>query len=282
MHAKRTRMIPLLVATLMGWLGLLAVVFASDPAAFSHKVHVTDQQLECTDCHDVESPTGPALPLEGCTNCHDESIGSYTKKVPEKTTEFVFDHPRHHAAGTPCLSCHTAEFKTEADLPGTPARNYEACADCHRTKLSPPKNLSCVACHEKDLKKERPADHNGAWSSRHGDEATWRNSETHGKDCTFCHGRNGCKSCHRSQMPRSHTAVWRKVAHGAAAGWDRSSCRTCHETGTCIRCHRNSKPRSHVPSWQVTHKLQATLDRQRCNICHTQSYCARCHHDKNP
>ena len=280
MNAKRTRRIPWLLA-LAGWLGASAFVFATDPVVFSHKIHVTDQQLECTDCHDVEAEGGPALAPEGCLNCHDETMGSYSKKVHEKTVKMAFDH-RSHTAKVTCLKCHTTDFSTEASLPGTPARTYEACASCHSEMIPAKKALDCASCHGSNLKQERPADHQDGWTMRHGNEATWREFASHGKECTFCHGRNGCKSCHRSQKPRSHTAVWRKLSHGKAAGWDRSSCRTCHETGTCIRCHRSVKPSTHVASWQYNHELPASLERESCALCHAASYCARCHRDTRP
>lgn len=127
------------------------------PIKFSHKVHATDNQIDCQYCHhtaeDSKSAGIPAASL--CLNCHSivrEGTHSGRFEIDKIHTaidsmhpiewvrvhqlpDFVyFNHSQHVTAGNvSCMECHGAieemdVVKQENDL------SMGWCLDCHRTK----------------------------------------------------------------------------------------------------------------------------------------------------
>jgi hypothetical protein len=179
-----------------------------------------------------------------------------------------FDHRR--AAGTACVSCHTA-----ASGDGKPASHIATtnnCASCHNTVAWLPVIAvdhmqvqgSCVSCHN-------------------GTIATGR-SRTHvasGSDCQTCHTTNAwtparfdhtavathtCRSCHdgvhASGLPTNHvlTAAQCDTCHGTLA-WIPAKLDHTTLTSNCLSCHNNKVALGVSP---------AHLNTQRdCATCHS-------------
>jgi hypothetical protein len=68
--------------------------------------------------------------------------------------------------------------------------------------------------------------------------------KTHGKwgsqgfqDCTLCHGRNSCKTCHKGvTMP--HPPAWVAIhGHNGASFAVGANCFLCHKDEFCENCH---------------------------------------------
>src|SRR5262249_26251513 len=116
--------------------------------AFSHKVHVVDQGLECITCHRAwEKSDDPGMPsLAQCQLCHEELDA---KKPPEHQVtalfadkkynaarvmklpdEVVFSHQKHATRGDECLVCHAAIEHNEFVTPKL-AKGMDDCTSCH-------------------------------------------------------------------------------------------------------------------------------------------------------
>lgn len=110
---------------------------------FSHKFHIEDYGLECTDCHhdDIEAETYLA-----CGSCH-----------PSEFNEaFRTDHPERFPDDEACLRCHydtPTETLSDDDRPDTdfiPLRAdafHTQCMSCHEENGGPYGDDSCNDCH---------------------------------------------------------------------------------------------------------------------------------------
>lgn len=253
----------------------LALVGAAAPKPFSHKIHVEAQEMPCQGCHDTKVDP-PALKTKGCNNCHEDGPPPYAGPRSARLSKIKFPHLAH-AAKLDCARCHK-DVVEEKHAAAQPLVAPTDCAKCHEEKKVAVSMPACARCHGEDLKRARPADHDGAWPLRHGAEAHWRVFGDHGKTCADCHRASTCTSCHLTTEPKSHTGLWRVRTHGKAAGWDRDGCRTCHETGLCVRCHSETKPINHTAGWMQTHGLVAgARTNETCNVCHQTGWCASCH-----
>lgn len=245
----------------------------SGPAPFSHKLHVTEQEMPCNSCHDLQAEP-PKLKTKGCTNCHDEEAPPWAKPT-SKDLGVEFSHQTHGALD--CSQCHQAVVE-DAQPAGAPLLAPSACWTCHADKKIKLPEAACAKCHGVDAARVVPRDHDGTWRRGHGAAAQWRAFGEHGKTCADCHRPSTCTACHQQEKPMSHTGLWRVRTHGLAAGWERESCKTCHSPGACIRCHSTTRPVNHTAGWIQTHGLAAGgLSNESCNVCHQRSYCARCH-----
>ncbi|HEY3446774.1 MAG TPA: cytochrome c3 family protein [Myxococcales bacterium] len=255
-------------------LALLGAAAAAKP--FSHKLHVEEQEIGCKSCHDTTKPEGlPTLKTKGCGKCHEDGPPPYQGPTARKLG-VKFPHAAH-AAKMECAECHR-DVLADAHADTAPLTEPKRCFACHEEKKVPLAGTSCARCHGEDKKRDKPADHDGAWRERHGDASRWRVFGDHGKACNDCHKPATCTSCHMTQEPRSHNGLWRVRTHGLSAGWDRDRCMTCHESGTCIRCHQDTKPVNHTAGWQSRHGLVAgARSNETCNTCHQPGWCAACH-----
>jgi hypothetical protein len=105
-----------------------------------------------------------------------------------------------------------------------------------------------------------PASHAGKWLDYHGRAVGAGGSAAGrpGPECTVCHDRADCISCHSQAMPRDHTNAWRTRVHGLMAAGNAGRCAVCHREDYCIRCHQETAPRTHTGSWR----------RRHCGACH--------------
>jgi c(7)-type cytochrome triheme protein len=248
---------------------------AAAPAAFSHKLHVGEQEVPCKSCHDLKPEGLPTLKTKGCGKCHEDGPPAYKGPTALKL-KVAFPHSKH-SAKLECATCHkdVLEDRHDGKLPLVAPKQ---CASCHAEKDVALPAAACARCHGTDIRLTRPADHDGSWTKRHGVESGWRVYDQHGKTCTDCHRTSTCRSCHNQQAPADHNGLWRARTHGLGAEWDRDRCKACHETGTCIRCHQSTPPMNHTGAWRQTHALVAgSTSNDTCNACHQAGWCAACH-----
>lgn len=272
----------------------------------SHKIHVGQEEIECTDCHETAAEEAPAgMPnQEICAGCHDqaedketiteeclfchdgsvedlEEIKAGSRKLvygARKYKNLSFSHGQHKENEIECSSCH-ANVAEEGTIP-FPAGKYmpepEQCLECHQEKVE---NFSvresCATCHAPDTFDHgiAPPSHDAAWKRSHGGTAELNVKEPHGKDCLTCHQKNDCIDCHLSEAPNDHTNFWRTRAHGFEASIDRDSCLNCHRQDTCVSCHDETAPRTHTGNWDQTHCLSCHVDTNydpqgSCTVCH--------------
>jgi hypothetical protein len=249
-----------------------------DRVPFSHADHKdTDDTLMCSDCHDA-SQARPALHVAKCQECHDE-LPAILSRTPTQHLSFPVDHRPHQAVS--CASCHVRRDAPDDDK--TPEHNLvvtsQSCFACHAGKERAPREQACITCHRRDERRERPESHATPWRRSHATSAMFQApGSQHGQSCTLCHRESTCKTCHRVQAPRDHTATWSERTHGIVASFDSQRCKTCHESGQCVGCHRTTEPRNHSASWPSTHGLVArTKSDASCTTCHRPSFCVDCH-----
>lgn len=244
---------------------------------FSHKNHVTDQGLECKDCHEGggDGAKAGAPNLEVCATCH-EDADKYTASAKKAIEDWPslkalpadgkFSHANHAKADVACKACHGAVEKSNR-ISTSNMPTERICLDCHETKGSP---TDCATCHSQLKKDTAPPDHKDAWEIMHGKASE---DMVRGGRCYRCHPRSDCLSCHENKKPSNHTVSWRNMGHGLQSQIDRNNCQTCHRTDFCIACHKQSTPRSHVGNWGDRHCFGCHVtsggDIQSCNVCHT-------------
>ncbi len=154
-----------LLVLLYSWINYGATKI-TQPISFSHKIHIEQAELTCTDCHKyVETMASATIPnIDVCADCHsDEPLGD--SKEEEKLIKYIqdnqrvpwqkiysvphhvyFSHRRHVTIGEiKCISCHgnVEELTEPASYPlWLPTMNN--CIDCHKkNKIT----YDCLACH---------------------------------------------------------------------------------------------------------------------------------------
>ncbi len=267
------------VAVALGCLALSSPFIASELVLFSHSMHI-DEDAECSQCHvETEDGSAPSVNKEYCTECHDDGVPSY--RLPARAVKMGGGFPHGtHVDAAECKDCHEATI-TETQKAGALIVPQEKCTACHKAKNVKVSSANCGACHPRGRRQKPPSDHEGNWLLKHGAESRWSAVSGHTKDCSSCHRRDACATCHRTKRPQSHTGLWRLRGHGLAAGWDRNSCRTCHETGACISCHKTNRPLNHSGAWSTYHSLAAEVEgNSHCAVCHSPGYCISCHKGK--
>jgi hypothetical protein len=225
------------------------------PAAdliFSHKLHVTDNKVECKSCHNVESENVAermqVSMVDACMACHarlprvDPKWAASTAVAAEKAPAQRWV-PRSSLLANDCAVCHRRIRKDR------PPESHEFTTD------RPPRN------------------HQRVWREVHGQVS--RDSRLSKDRCFLCHTQASCSECHQQEAPASHTGLWRYQGHGIAAGIDRSACAVCHQSDACDRCHRDTAPRSHTGSWGSPRDRHCYYchqgggrSQQSCNLCH--------------
>ena len=249
---------------------------------FSHPYHVTELELDCSDCHGDAVDGRFSRPGHSvCTDCHEDWI-----ETEERTEET-------------CGACHkVADYATleepEDQAEGVPAGVFvhtealaERCADCHggllaAESLQAPRmtsadwvrlrddvhrwGMECSACHLEMDPDIEPASHDETWTRRHG---AW--GEHPDNACGMCHAEQSCRECHQEMMPDSHNNLWRLKTHGIESAWDRERCLVCHEQDSCDACHSEVSPRSHNAAWERNHCYQchpSSATGTGCSLCH--------------
>jgi len=132
------------------------------PIPFSHRLHVTDKQIDCFYCHPYgERSLNAGLPsVEKCLGCHNYIIPEHEeiqklvgyqergqnlpwKRVYYNPDHVFFPHFRHLAREIRCQECHGDV--EHADRLHQVTFYMGFCLDCHQKKQA---SLQCVACHQ--------------------------------------------------------------------------------------------------------------------------------------
>ncbi len=264
---------------------------------FSHKQHVEEQEMACSDCHATVDTSQKAsdnlLPTaDNCYTCHEAEGEFQTWVTAQEKMLFAprtplhiayFSHAKHIQADKPnCSSCHAGVEKStnmnEVYLPP-----MTSCTQCHN-------NLEqqnyCQTCHAKG-ENLTPMDHQMAsWKLQHGVE-----SQTNLVNCAACHTTNACIECHQGDnLDHKVHGLNYQYRHGIFAKGNKTTCITCHEEASfCNDCHRAQMvmPRSHArANWTNKsngggHARAAKLDLDSCIACHSenkaQPVCIQCH-----
>lgn len=257
------------------------------PFAFSHKLHVVEQELGCVDCHTRwESSDEPGMPVAAqCALCHDELDAA---KPPERkvdtffedkkfkaaragaqSDEIVFSHLKHATRGVDCTGCHGSLAGNDVVDAGL-RLSMESCQKCHAERNGP---ADCAACHTTIRTDVPPPSHRLDWKRGHG-PAVRACSEEKSARCDLCHQESSCIACHRAEAPANHNGHWRLRGHGLAASMDRKSCSTCHEPESCTSCHATTEPLNHTGAW-------GSPQDRHCITCHqplrSEESCWACH-----
>lgn len=250
---------------------------------FSHPAHQeeTPQQVECAECHTLAG-TGRMAVVEAvpercfscheahpardhfvdatCTNCH----------VPLAETRFALNRIRNlpepathqrpdflaalhgelaEADPTRCSTCHTRELCTTCHVDAPRVAAIGQVPD-GRGRLELPRFQARYPVPPSHLQPD--------WEIRHGGEASVAN-------CSTCHTRDGCETCHQEpvtrstqviaqlpfrgeveapgvtmarRLPESHLNPFFATRHGEAATTRPETCTTCHaKTPLCTSCH---------------------------------------------
>lgn len=277
-----------------------------------------DSALSCTACHAVEggrrmevqrSVTGRCLDCHAheaeshyvdaaCSSCHDplaETLfkGERVASLPEPSTH---DDPeflsRVHAARAEgnlarCTTCHTRERCTSChvDPDGVEVVTRMALAPDGMDLPAFEALYPTPDSHERE-----------DWLASHG-------REMRPADCSTCHTRESCTTCHVEGEPSGVTALpsHRNVAapgatverseppshaspffvedHVAPAAASGASCTSCHAQSTCTECHQRERETGyHPPNFALQHASRAFGQQMECANCHDASvFCRDCH-----
>lgn len=284
---------PIALFVLLG-LGVTSCVIANvffkpeNKFAFSHRVHVVDQGLDCADCHRAwEKADDPGMPsAKQCALCHEEldaekpddrKVVSMFEDKKFKTThaialtdEIVFSHQKHATRGDECGACHASIEKN--DVVGDElAFSMDSCSACHEQRQV---HNDCAQCHTQIRTDAPPPSHLADWKRLHGRAVRACTGATRDR-CELCHKESNCEACHMAETPENHTNYFRRRSHGIIASMDRQTCAACHTPDSCDRCHRETEPQSHGGGWG------APTDRH-CISCHEPlryESCFVCHKD---
>ncbi|MDZ7261225.1 MAG: cytochrome C [candidate division KSB1 bacterium] len=250
---------------------------------FSHRIHVKEAEMACTDCHgNIEQSTKAEdrnLPSKSvCSNCHDvqdtstctlchvtlEKLESFANPV----RRFYFNHKIHVTEEKlGCERCHPG--MEDVDLgEGKKIPPRENCNACHNGLAA---SMACLVCHSGDTR-FRPDSHIPTWSREH--RVQIRAGET---NCAHCHTNNYCQECHEAtdlistrilpvdfytpfspQASGDQTLVLKAVhdlnyryVHQLDASGKEKDCRTCHEMSSyCAECHTSAGINAQLrPAW---------------------------------
>lgn len=269
-----------------------ALVQSERPFAFSHRIHVVEEGLDCVDCHSAwEDADDPGLPLPGqCALCH---AGLDAEKPPERTAaalfegqrfkalhagrlsdEILFSHRAHATRGDECSACHATLAENDGlarEHAAELALDMERCLACHAAGAGP-REAECAACHREIRAEVPPSSHRANWKRYHGTLVRARD-DSRTNQCALCHQESSCESCHHVELPESHDNFWRRRGHGLTASMDRDSCATCHDSDSCDRCHQESRPLDHRGLWGAPRDLHCLtchepLRSEACSVCH--------------
>jgi hypothetical protein len=133
------------------------------PIAFSHKLHIGNVGLECSDCHQYadRSPHAGVPAVSVCAECHEEvaadrpevmKLMAFWKdkepvpwnKVHSLGWHAVFTHKRHVKAAVDCSYCH-GQVKAMGTVRQVRSLDMGWCVSCHRANNAP---TDCWICHK--------------------------------------------------------------------------------------------------------------------------------------
>lgn len=268
---------------------------------FSHRLHVVDEELECSDCHEnaevSEIGTDDLLPTkELCSDCHEvddedecamchSNLGS-PQPLP-KVVDYspVFSHKKHIDSELACESCHAGIAEAEVSGAGMLPRMVQ-CLDCHDQHAVA--SVECTTCHGPEANLV-PDNHSADFIHAHSDLARTSMPTNGDMTCETCHDTNFCQDCHEGDNLDNFTHPQNfDFTHALDAQANERLCISCHaERQFCVDCHNSNQvlPGSHVPGFVNAvdgglHAFEATNDIESCMSCHNsnaEEICQPCH-----
>lgn len=265
----------------------------------NHKLHVGENQIDCTVCHTQE----PDRPLGIITQGHEACSVCHTQGA---TAPYVSGDPQ----GLSCKACHG---EAEEEPISKEAQKY-----LRSHMIRPFGRVGDIAfthmTHGTFSPGGAPAGDGPAINCRacHADAYEAETKEQIAKvgmqGCMECHRQanavglqppESCQGCHlhhrsghmpqneliMTNKPLDHTAFFRRN-HADAAREHTPMCASCHK-GTdpqdgnrCDTCHTVMKPRDHTAGYRDrVHGRQAQVDATRCQTCHRAERCESCHRE---
>ena len=241
---------------------------------FSHRLHVAEQEAECTDCHEAVGSSRNASDLllpghDQCGGCHDidESDESSCAECHvdgepagyEAPVRVVrFDHEQHVTGmALACDVCHAgvgeAEAPSVAYLP-----SMDVCSTCHRGVDAP---RACEACHENPDQLIPLSHRELGWEKAHQEMMRvggWSN------DCAACHSENDCQACHvhpSLQLTETDPAWIAGESRPSLGGQWPLVLQDVHDL-----------------NYRFTHSTDFRSKGSDCYVCHDQrNFCVACH-----
>ncbi len=246
---------------------------------FTHPRHMAglrDTTLQCQSCH-TESGAGRMdvrrVVVGQCLSCHQHRATSHyldakceTCHVPLARTAFsaerilTLPEPSDHEAQDFLTKGHGEEAHSGTARCAT-CHTRERCASCHvnastnqaiarMPAAAPGLELPTFPVHYPVPPSHTKPD----WLRRHGAKAGVA-------ECSTCHAREDCQTCHWENAPSLVTALPSR-AHTSAPG---------------VMLSR-TPPASHAaPTWGTEHGTLAAASTASCTTCHTRLFCADCH-----
>lgn len=148
--------------TYLYWLAPGLAYGYEQPLPFSHRLHVTDKQIDCRYCHPYvgRSLNAGLPPVETCLGCHEYIIPGHPEirrlkayrdqgvaipwvRVFYNPDHVYFPHYRHIGKGVECAECHGAVAETDRLMNRTFQMGF--CITCHKQRTA---SRECTACHQ--------------------------------------------------------------------------------------------------------------------------------------
>jgi len=260
---------------------------------------------QCLDCHGVSGPH-VAAPDSACATCHVPlaratllragDVARFATPPSHTRPDFLTatGHGAQARAQSPvaasCATCHARDFCIQCHVDAPEQGTIQALAPDARS-LALHATLTAPVSHASPL-----------FLTDHG-----RVARTSPKQCSTCHTRESCQTCHAVQTvtlarlplagvgraagaatarrrPASHGANF-VAAHRSAANAVPNGCAGCHVRSDCLDCHRPAAGASpvlgsgyHPRDFLVRHPAAAYARQTSCADCHnTAAFCATCH-----
>jgi hypothetical protein len=134
------------------------------PIAYTHKVHVQQNGMHCTDCH-IGVEKGPMASIPGisiCMSCHEDTatdkpeiqkLAAYFKRGEDIPWQRVygfppishvkFNHAPHIRAKVECSTCH-GDIPNMTQAQRVVNHTMGFCKNCHEEKKA---SNDCMTCH---------------------------------------------------------------------------------------------------------------------------------------
>lgn len=165
MNTNANKILYIFIGGLLIW-AVASAGKLTQPVAFNHNLHISDLEMDCSDCHlYVMNSRKATLPDKNvCIDCHEEPLGESAeeqklvsllqseqelmwKRIYVLPKHVYFSHFRHVTLGQiGCLNCH-GEMKKLTSPPTKQAVNVSDmnfCLDCHDEKQV---SNDCLTCH---------------------------------------------------------------------------------------------------------------------------------------
>jgi len=162
----RKSTLTLVILPILTAFAALAYAKVDQPVKFNHNLHIVENGMDCTECHQYVSISRKAtLPGKSvCLGCHSEPIGESPEekklisilesdqdlewqRIYYLPKHIYFSHFRHVTLGQiGCQNCH-GEMENLTSPPEKPAVdiiNMNNCISCHNDKLV---SNDCLTCH---------------------------------------------------------------------------------------------------------------------------------------